>query len=69
MAIVKSVKDGVGTFDKEKKTCLAVDWSKHGVGFLLLQKKCECAESDDHRCCQGGWVLVLAGGRFTKPAE
>ena len=25
VAIIKSVKDGVGTFDKEKKTCLAVD--------------------------------------------
>ena len=35
VAIVKSLKNGVGTFDKGKKTCLAVEWSKHGIGFFL----------------------------------
>ena len=33
-----------------------------------MQKYCECKEMVPS-CCKGGWHLVLAGGRFTKPAE
>ena len=47
---------------------LGTDWSKSGMGFTLLQKHCSCTVINP-RCCQGGWRLVLAGGRFTKLAE
>ena len=50
-------------------TILAVDWSKHGVGFMLLQTTCKCEAVDNHSCCATGWVLILAGGRFTHPSE
>ena len=53
----------------DRDTILAVDWSKHGVGFMLLQKTCKCEKADNHRCCATGWVLILAGGRFTTPSE
>ena len=66
--IVKSVTSGVKHFDVQRQTCLATDWSKAGIGFFLLQKWCECQEIHP-RCCNEGWRLVLAGGRFTKPAE
>ena len=66
--IVKSVTNGVKNFDVERQTCLATDWSKAGIGFFLLQKWCKCQEIHP-RCCNDGWRLVLAGGRFTKPAE
>ena len=66
--IVESVQDGVSSFDTSKTTCLATDWSKQGLGFFLLQKWCECTQIRPN-CCQGGWKLVLAVGRFTKPAE
>ena len=36
--ILDGVKDGVQTFDIERKTCIATDWSKDGIGFCLLQK-------------------------------
>ena len=66
--IVRAVTDGVKHFDVNRQTCLATDWSKQGIGFFLLQKWCKCEEIHP-RCCTDGWKLVLAGGRFTKPAE
>ena len=33
-----------------------------------MQKWCQCEELHPS-CCPDGWRLVLAGGRFTKPAE
>ena len=41
---------------------------KQGIGFFLMQKWCQC-EKLHLSCCPEGWKLVLAGGRFTKPAE
>merc|ERR1712030_281087 len=68
-AIVDAVKEGVEAFTMDRPTILAVDWSKHGVGYMLLQKTCECEGVESHTCCQTGWKLILAGGRFTSPAE
>ena len=40
--IINLVKDGVTTFVLIAVTCLAPDWSKEGMGFILLQKYCSC---------------------------
>ena len=69
VAIIEAVEEGVESFSMDRDTILAVDWSKHGVGFMLLQKTCKCEAVDNHRCCATGWVLILAGGRFTQPSE
>ena len=69
VAIIDAVKEGVETFSMDRDTILAVDWSKHGVGFMLLQKSYQCKAVDNHKCCPTGWKLVLAGGRFTTPTE
>ena len=66
--ILEAVKDGVRTFDVEKKTCIATDWSKEGIGFCLLQKLCEC-EPVTPTCCKEGWKLILCRSRYTSPAE
>lgn len=66
--IIRSVTDGVKHFDVNRWTCLATDWSRQGIGFFLMQKWCECSNLHP-KCCHDGWKLVLAGGRFTKPAE
>ena len=44
------------------------DFSKTGIGYLLMQKTCKCEEISPY-CCSGGWQVVLAGSRFTKDAE
>ena len=66
--IVEEVTDGIKHFETSRPTCLATDWCKSGLGFFLLQKHCECQQTGP-RCCRDGWKLVLAGGRFTTPAE
>ena len=68
LEIVRLVKAGVKMFDTELITCLSTDFCKTGLGWILQQKTCEC-QVISPICCNGGWRLVLAGGRFTIPAE
>ena len=68
-AILNMIKDGVRSFEPNRPTCLATDWSKQGIGFTLLQKHCNCPMTDAPNCCHGGWHLILAGSRFTTDAE
>ena len=67
--IVNLVKDGISSFDTNRTTCLAPDWSKDGMGFLLLQKYCKCALEKAPVCCPEGWKLKIAGNRFCTDAE
>ena len=67
--IVKLVEEGVSTFDVNRVTCLSPDWSKTGMGFLLLQKYCSCPLTKAPVCCPDGWHLVFAGSRFCNDAE
>ena len=67
--IVKFVRQGVSTFDINRVTCLAPDWNKDGMGFLLLPKHCTCAIDRAPVCCPEGWHLVFAGSRFCTDGE
>ena len=40
--IVKAVENGVKIYDPNKVTALCADWSKTGMGFMLVQKNCMC---------------------------
>ena len=66
--IIDSILEGVEIFDVSKPTCLRPDWSKKGVGYLLLQKHCRC-DSELPDCCNSGWKITLAGSRFLKGPE
>ena len=49
LAIIAEIKHGVTIFDKEKPTCLATDWSKHGITnwfILVLFHVVECHPHD-----------------------
>ena len=67
-AITTEIANGVRIFDKAKPTCLATDWSQHGISFWLFQKHCLCP-STDLFCYRHGWKITLVGSRFTLPAE
>ena len=67
--IIAAVEDGIRSFDPQCITCLQTDWSEDGVGYLLLQKHCECSLEKVPTCCPDGWKLIYAGSRFTNPAE
>ena len=51
--ICDQIQTRVQIFDEGRPTCLATDWSKEGIGFLLLQKHCQCP-SHDPFCCRDG---------------
>lgn len=67
--ILHKIHEGVRTFETNRPTCLASDWSKTGIGFTLSQKHCSCPYADDPLCGEGHWKVVCAGSRFTRPAE
>lgn len=67
--IVALVSEGVKTFESERPTCLATDWSKTGIGFHLTQKHCSCTPDSNPNCGKDHWKLVFAGSRFTNEAE
>ena len=66
--ILRLVDEGVSSFDPALPTCISPDWCHTGIGWILQQKTCNC-EPITPVCCKTGWRLVLAGGRFTIPAE
>ena len=66
--IIEEIQKGIEIFDKKRHTCLATDWSKEGVGFLLLQKHCPC-NNIHPLCCKTGWKVALIGSRFTSNTE
>ena len=68
LTIIDEIHNGVKIFDKTKPTCLATDWSKHGIDYWLFQKHCSCP-SNDLFCCKHGWKITLVGSRFTHAAE
>ena len=66
--IKEKIEKGVRIFEKNRKTCLATDWSQTGVGAWLLQKHCEC-DSSKPFCCPTGWHVTLFCSRYTTDAE
>ena len=66
--IVRQCEFGVRTFDPSRRTCLATDWSKTGVGYWLCQQRCTCSKGVPG-CCKNGWQTVYVGSRFCTGAE
>jgi hypothetical protein len=66
--IVQSIRHSVEIFDGNKKTCLRPDFSERGIGYLLLQKHCDCSTGVPS-CCTNGWRITLAGSRFLHSSE
>ena len=63
--IIEKIKKGIHMFHTAKPTCLHTDWSREGIGYLVLQKHCSFKPSNNPLCCTNGLKLVLAVSRFT----
>ena len=50
----REITEGVHVFDPSKQTCLQSDWSKHEIGYLLLQKPCSCEPTNSLLCFPEG---------------
>ena len=68
-AICKLAKDGLVYYDKARPTVALTDWSKEGIGFVILQQYCNCTSADSPFCCKGGWRIALCGSRHLSRAE
>ena len=66
--IVKLVEHGVKSFATDQWICLITDWSKHGIGYAMWQKRCTCTKIHP-TCCPTGWVIISCASRFCTAAE
>ena len=66
--IVEKAIKGLKYFNINKRLSLQTDWSKKGIGFVLLQQTCSC-KSVVPGCCSGGWQLVFCSSRFLQASE
>ena len=67
--ICQLAKDGLAYFDCSRPTTAITDWSRDGIGFVILQQYCSCASSDTPFCCKNGWRLALCGSWHLTSAE
>ena len=67
--ICKLSKDGLTYYDKSRPTAAVTDWSREGIGFVILQQYCNCTSVDAPFCCKEGWRISLCGSRFLTSAE
>ena len=67
--ICQLAKDGLRYYDKSRPTAAVTDWSRDGIGFVVLQQYCQCVAVDTPFCCKGGWRLALCGSRHLTQAE
>ena len=67
--ICKLARDGLAYFECTRPTIAITDWSKEGIGFVVLQQYCSCTSTDTPFCCRDGWRLALCGSRHLTKAE
>ena len=66
--IIDLVKDDIKSFSLVPQTCIQPDWSKEGIGYLLLQKYCQRTQKSPIYC-KDGWKSIFAGSWVTNNAE
>ena len=67
--ICQLAKDGLAYFDCTRPTVAITDWSRDGIGFIILQQYCLCTGIDTPFCCKEGWRLALCGSRQLTSTE
>ena len=66
--IAGQIELGVKTYIPGKPTALVTDWSRSGIGYVLLQKHCKCTGLVVN-CCEMGWKKIWKGISFLTPTE
>ena len=68
--ICKLSSNGLAYYDIKKNTVVITDWSKQGIGFVVMQQHCSCKNTSNiPTCCANGWKLALCQSQFLTPAE
>ena len=65
------ITEGLTYYDVKRKTVVITDWSKTGIGFVILQKHCKCKDltTQSTLCCQVGWKPIFCNSRHTDERE
>ena len=60
--ICQLAKDGLAYYDRTRPTAVMTDWSKEGLGFVVLQQHCRCSAVEHHSAAKpaGAWHCVAA---------
>ena len=69
LEICKLAEQGLAFYDSTKETSIITDWSKLGIGFVVLQKHCGCTGEIDPFCCENGWKLAFCNSRHLSQGE
>lgn len=56
-------------YDTSRPTAVLTDYSRQGLGFIVMQQYCQCVGQDTPTCCPNGWKLVLCGSRHLTAAK
>ncbi len=67
--VCQLAKDGLAFYDRSRPTIAMTDFSKEGIGFVVLQQHCGCGTAEAPFCCRSGWRLALCGSRHLSAAE
>ena len=67
--IIGLVKKSIMIFNINWVICLALDWSKEGIGFLILHKYYISPNKKAQVCCPESWHIVYAGSQFFTKAK
>ena len=46
------VEKGLAYYDISRKTAVITDWSKSGIGFVIMQKYCTCTHDNTTVLCR-----------------
>lgn len=57
--ICQSAKEGLAYYDRTRPTVVITNWSREGMGFVILQQYCSFFPTEAPFCCKGGWRLAL----------
>ena len=61
---------GLAYYDIKRKTIVVTDWSKAGIGFVIMQKHCNCKDDQESSlCCNDGWKPVYCSSRHLHDKE
>ena len=50
---------GLTFYDTRRNTIVITDWSKTGIGFVVIQQYCNCNSNGTPSCCRDGWKLAF----------
>ena len=67
--IGKLAAEGLRYYDTSRPTAVLTDYSRQGLGFIVMQQYCQCVSLEAPTCCTTGWKLVLCGSRHLTAAE